>query len=276
MSKADAVHHGSFGRATLYMLDRPIKPHAHREGHLIFHLGGPSSWARTSRGTVFLDAETAAAVNPWEQHEFVPSEFGRGSKYLVLYISQAWFAEAGRRSEAPLRFGQAELHCTPRILLLVATLHRALSGIGPRHCLDTLIYDLALESFEQSWGGRSVAAADPVTAPALDYRIRKSMRLISDRLGSEIEFDNIAREAGLSRPNFYRHFRRQIGITPHVYLCTLRMERATTILTTTARTVTDIGLSLGFGSHSGFTRFFAQHVGVPPDQYRRAATVLSQ
>ena len=40
MSKAIAVFHGNFGRATLYYLDRTIIPHAHRESHLIFHVGG--------------------------------------------------------------------------------------------------------------------------------------------------------------------------------------------------------------------------------------------
>ena len=38
MSIAHAVAHGAFGRACLYELDRPMVPHAHREGHLIFHV----------------------------------------------------------------------------------------------------------------------------------------------------------------------------------------------------------------------------------------------
>ena len=41
MSIAHAVAHGAFGRACLYELDRPMVPHAHREGHLIFHVSGP-------------------------------------------------------------------------------------------------------------------------------------------------------------------------------------------------------------------------------------------
>ena len=40
MSKALAVFHGRFGRATVYQLNRPFNVHAHREGHLIFHVGG--------------------------------------------------------------------------------------------------------------------------------------------------------------------------------------------------------------------------------------------
>ena len=40
MSRALAVFHGRFGRATVYQLNRPFNMHAHREGHLIFHVGG--------------------------------------------------------------------------------------------------------------------------------------------------------------------------------------------------------------------------------------------
>ena len=40
MSRALAVFHGHFGRATVYQLNRPFNVHAHREGHLIFHVGG--------------------------------------------------------------------------------------------------------------------------------------------------------------------------------------------------------------------------------------------
>jgi AraC-like DNA-binding protein len=40
MSRAVAAVHGRFGRATIYTLNRPFNIHAHREGHLIFHLSG--------------------------------------------------------------------------------------------------------------------------------------------------------------------------------------------------------------------------------------------
>ena len=36
MSTALAVCHGSFGRVTVYRLDKPMRTHAHREGHLTF------------------------------------------------------------------------------------------------------------------------------------------------------------------------------------------------------------------------------------------------
>ena len=105
-------------------------------------------------------------------------------------------------------------------------------------------------------------------------RVRKSIRLIQEGLGADLEFDDVARESGLSRPHFYKLFRSQTGVTPNLYLNTLLMERAIDVLVKTEKPVADIGFDLGFSSQSVFTRFFASNVGMAPTDYRRAAHVL--
>ena len=73
------------------------------------------------------------------------------------------------------------------------------------------------------------------------------------------------------RPHFYRLFRDQTGLTPNLFLNTLRMERAIAALTETSDSVADIGFNLGFASQSSFSRFFATNVGMAPSDYRRVA-----
>ena len=97
---------------------------------------------------------------------------------------------------------------------------------------------------------------------------------MTSQLGSEIVLDEVARESGLSRPHFYKLFRKQTGITPNLFLNTLRMERAIEQLTQTDLSVTDISYDLGFSSQSGFTRFFCSNVGMAPTDYRRVAHIL--
>ena len=113
-----------------------------------------------------------------------------------------------------------------------------------------------------------------MAAAVTDFRVRKSIKLLAESVGAEIEFDAIAREAGLSRPHFYKLFRTQTGITPHLYVNTLLMEKALDSLVATEASIADIGFDLGFSSQSGFTRFFAANVGMAPTDYRRAAKVL--
>ena len=52
------------------------------------------------------------------------------------------------------------------------------------------------------------------------------------------------------------------------------MEKALHALVSTEAPIAEIGADLGFSSQSGFTRFFAAHVGMAPTDYRRAAKVL--
>ena len=108
----------------------------------------------------------------------------------------------------------------------------------------------------------------------IDFRVRKSMRLMEESLGADIELDAVARGAGLSRPHFYKLFRTQTGLTPNLYVNTLLMEQAIESLVCSESAVADIGYDLGFSSQSGFTRFFAANVGMAPTQYRRVAHVL--
>ena len=84
--------------------------------------------------------------------------------------------------------------------------------------------------------------------------------------------DSLAREVGLSRPHFFKLFKKQMGVTPNLYLNTLRSEKAIEYLMTTEKTVSDIGFDLGFSSQASFTRFFASNVGIPPSDYRRVAS----
>jgi AraC-like DNA-binding protein len=80
----------------------------------------------------------------------------------------------------------------------------------------------------------------------------------------------MARAAGLSRAHFSREFRRAFGESPHAYLLTRRLERATTLLRTTDRSVADICFSVGLRSVGSFTTSFTRTYGVSPTSYRAA------
>jgi transcriptional regulator GlxA family with amidase domain len=109
--------------------------------------------------------------------------------------------------------------------------------------------------------------------PRRDYRIRKALKLMQDCVGEAMELDHVAREAGLSRPHFFKLFRAQVGLTPNLYVNALRMERAIDRLAVTGEAVADIGFDLGFSSQASFSRFFIANGVVPPSAYRRSVHV---
>ena len=82
--------------------------------------------------------------------------------------------------------------------------------------------------------------------------------------------DDLARAAGLSRAHFSREFRRAFGESPHAYLLTRRLERATALLRTTDRSVAEICFAVGLLSVGSFTTSFTRTYGVPPTAYRES------
>jgi AraC-like DNA-binding protein len=276
MSRALSVYHGRFGRATLYELNRPMTTHAHREGHLIFYLDGAPASARVSGKLHGLTERCAIAVNPWEPHGFNPSDLGAGGLFLVLYIDRSWFRHMGHSARSLLEFGRSEIEMNPKIRAIMREVVSLLEDYDTAENFDGTLFELTDACFEQSW--RLAGGWQRYSGPAssfIDFRVRKSIVLMSEKLGSEIELDEVARDAGLSRPHFYKLFRRQTGVTPNIYLNTLRMEQAVQRLGQTSQSVTEIGYELGFSCQSVFTRFFSSHVGMAPTDYRRAVQVLN-
>ena len=272
MSSALAVHHGHFGRATLYNLNRPMATHAHREGHLTFHVQGKPSMMEVSDVPCPISFESAAAANPWQPHSFQPGDPENGSLMLVLYIKPIWFLEVGRTAQGALRFGRTQIEITDQISRLLNLVTTLLLDAEGSDLFEGYLYELTRECFDQTWQW------SPNTPPSFekfagvrDYRVRNSIRLMNERIGDELVLDHIARDSGLSRPHFYKLFRQNVGLTPNIYLNTLRMENAINRLTTTDNAVTEIGLDLGFASQASFTRFFTSNVGIPPTDYRRVA-----
>ena len=274
MSRALAVFHGRFGRATVYQLNRPFNVHAHREGHLIFHVGGAPACIDVCDRRWRLGDDSIVAVNPWEPHNFLPTDLMDGAIFFVLYVNPEWFAPDAASCHR-LRFGRNHFKRTAALDKEIKRTAALVCGAPSLNSLDFELRHLIDICYDESRQACETATQDMRAASAVtDFRVRKSIKLMSESPGAEIELDSIAREAGLSRPHFYRLFRTQTGVTPHLYLNTLIMEQALDALVATEAPIADIGFDLGFSSQSGFTRFFAANVGMAPTDYRRAAKVL--
>jgi AraC-like DNA-binding protein len=273
LSRALAVFHGRFGRATVYQLNRPFNTHAHREGHLIFHVGGTPARIDVCDDRWLLTEDSIVAINPWEPHNFVPTDMGDGAIFFVLYVNAEWFAPDAARAHG-LRFGKTFFKRTAALNKHIRRTAALVCGAPSLSSLDCELRQLIDGCYEESWQAAERAQEMRAAAAVTDFRVRKSIKLMSESPGAELELDLIARESGLSRPHFYRLFRTQTGVTPHLYLNTLIMEQALDALVATEAPIADIGFDLGFTSQSGFTRFFAANVGMAPTEYRRAARVL--
>ncbi|MEM7496511.1 MAG: AraC family transcriptional regulator [Pseudomonadota bacterium] len=274
MSGAVSVHHGDFGRAALYELNNPMITHAHREGHLIFYLDGAKGSVTVRDRTLAIDGRAAAAVSPWEPHSFMPLGSEGTCVCLVLYIKPMWFLEASQSAEFALSFGRPEIPITAEIGRWVARLTALLLDNQPSERFDGFLFEMTRACFDESWrGAENKPYLRTSHARFNDYRVRRSLRLMQQCFTEDVAIDALARDVGLSRPHFFKLFKMQMGITPNLFLNTLRAEQAIDDLMSTRKSVTDIGFNLGFSSQASFTRFFTSNVGIPPTEYRRVAHI---
>ncbi len=101
------------------------------------------------------------------------------------------------------------------------------------------------------------------------WKQRKVADHIEDHLNEEITLRDLAAIAQLSPFHFARAFKQSFGVPPHRYHMVRRMERAKSLLKSHARTVTEVGMMLGFSETSSFTAAFRRSVGTTPTDYRR-------
>ena len=73
----------------------------------------------------------------------------------------------------------------------------------------------------------------------------------------------------MSECHFSRMFKKAAGYSPLQFFIRLRMARARQLLLETDQSIIDVGLEVGYSSHSHFSQVFKREVGVTPTQYRQ-------
>jgi AraC family transcriptional regulator len=84
--------------------------------------------------------------------------------------------------------------------------------------------------------------------------------------------DALAARLCLSRFHFDRVIASVAGEPPAAFRRRIMLERAAYRLVTTDRSVLDVGVEAGYGSHEAFTRAFARAYGTRPTKWRRKPT----
>jgi YesN/AraC family two-component response regulator len=102
-----------------------------------------------------------------------------------------------------------------------------------------------------------------------DVSVRRAMAFIDRRLDTELRLDLVAREAGMSKFHFCRHFKEATGLTFREFLTRRRIARAVELLRDPTRLVSEVYLDVGFKNLSHFSRVFLKLTGQSPSRYRQ-------
>jgi AraC family transcriptional regulator len=282
MSTALRIIHGTFGRVALLDMDRSLVRHAHPHCHVLIKAEGADTQFAVGDTLVHLTDQQAVLINTWEPHAYVHCKERPRTIILALYIEPAWlksFRPNWAASGAPGFFEKPAGEVSPRIRRLsmdLAAMMMAAPGAGPEQ--EQLLSDLMISVIERftPWRTLSRRLADiDRNRDRFDWRIRRAVEIIRVEPRAAHDVDSLAREAGLSRAHFYRLFERSTRMTPHVYLNLLRMELAVKSVVHTDDSLSAVSGNLGFSAQSHFTRFFRDHAGVSPSEFRQVARMGS-
>ncbi|MBQ7582395.1 MAG: helix-turn-helix transcriptional regulator [Lachnospiraceae bacterium] len=118
-------------------------------------------------------------------------------------------------------------------------------------------------------------------APELDEEERygytddvmRRMITVTDYIKNNLTADDLsqgamAAMAGISRDYFSRIFKNVTGMNYSKWLNTIRLEKASELLTEEGRTLTEIAMLSGFQSIPSFNRVFREEKGMAPGEYR--------
>jgi AraC-like DNA-binding protein len=98
--------------------------------------------------------------------------------------------------------------------------------------------------------------------------LRRARDHIDRGFAEELDLDDLAAVAGLSKFHFIRSFCAVYGLTPIAYVGERRVERAQDLLRTTNLTVTEICHAVGYSSLGSFSSRFREIVGETPSAFQ--------
>ncbi len=255
-----------------------FEPHAHEFAELVIvtggkglHVTGGDSWELTA-GDVFViagpreheyrDLRDLRLVNLLYQPNQLkirlldlPSVAG----YHALFT-----LGPNRRqkvtAKAPLHLKGREL---ARVTALVDRLEEELKGREPGFGF------MAMAAFMQIIGelSRCYGRSPSPDGRAL-LRVGEALSHLERNIQNEVDLEELASIAHMSRRSFLRVFQSATGTSPLAWLIDRRIERACSMLRHTDLRITEIAFEVGFNDSNYFTRQFRKAVGQSPREYR--------
>lgn len=109
-------------------------------------------------------------------------------------------------------------------------------------------------------------AVRATTREELHRRLNQARQFIFDNYTREIDLDQLAKVALLSKFHLLRSYKQLYGVTPYRQVLLLRLERARHLLGRES-SIAKVAYELGFSDRRAFAKAFRRQYGVPPSAW---------
>jgi len=101
------------------------------------------------------------------------------------------------------------------------------------------------------------------------YNIQLAIDFMHSNIKENLNIDAIAEYVRLSRTHFLIKFKNEVGITPHSYFVSMKINAAKQLLKNTNMSSTEIAYTFNFSSSNHFATVFKKQTGYSPSEYRK-------
>ncbi|QDU72658.1 helix-turn-helix domain-containing protein [Mucisphaera calidilacus] len=245
-----------------------VAPHMHREGVqfvLLRRCGGrvcvQGNWLGVSGTTLLVSY-------PGDRHGYELKPSSARSEMVVVKLAMDPHWPAARHRPWPDIVASGEE--SPRLTDAIDRLQRDVRPVGPS--VPLWVADAA--GVLCAWPRTDQPGITQAHSEDEDPAIQAALSLIEEHPEAPPSLAQMASVAHLSPRQFTRRFERAVGRTPHAYVNERRIERAKALLFDDRVSGEQVARALGFSSQATFTRWFRQHTGRTPMQYRTDPGVL--
>lgn len=125
---------------------------------------------------------------------------------------------------------------------------------------DLLVRRFSVHSERYAWAPKGKIPARGI-ALVVDY--------VETHIDRDLDLAELAGVAAMSVYHFARRFKETVGLSPHAYVLSRRVNRARALLDHPHDSLAHVAVACGFSSQAHLTTAFRSRLGVTPGQYRR-------
>ena len=225
---------------------------------------GGSYWNEKKRISSIVKPGDIALINPGLVHSGVPVR-DNSSSYKMIYIE----LELMKKLSDDILENDNNLPEFEKVVIKNESIANLFKDLFELFSTDS--DQLEEESVLTAFMGQLILKYNVIKAPLLytehEHKyMNRAFEYLSARLDEKLSLDDVASSAGLSRYHFLRVFKKNTGITPHIYRTQKRIETARKLIRKNIP-LSRVAMETGFTDQSHLTNKFKQYIGVTPGQY---------
>lgn len=253
-----------------HFVKHAFKPHVHDYFVLGIIEDGLQSFTH-NRDLHYTAPGKIIMINPGEVHTG-EAAIQHGFSYRALYPSAAWLtsiADMSSTQNQPVPYFGNTLIMDSQAYRQIRRIHHFSETPSSLMALETMLLYFFVSFMKRHARGNfslpTYHTAQQAICTARDY--------IHAYYARPLTLSDLAAQVHMSPFHLARLFARQMGITPHKYLESVRIKRAEELICE-GIPLSDVAYTVGFSSQSHLTRTFKHFLGITPNILRKHRKIL--